>query len=248
MATDNPYHAPSAVDLPGGANEAGSLEPVPIEPVAVLLRSWELLLRHPGPVLGAVLLAAVPQLAASIGSAVLDLLTESARSDEQQLLLSLAGLGVQGVSSFVGIYLSLGQARIFSRVARGLDAEVLMLFGEARHLPGALVASIALALAVGVGFCLLIVPGVIVALGLSMTFFAMVDQDLGPIEAMQESWRLTEGSLVQILLVGLSLAVVGMLFGCATLCMGFLLVTPLLTLSQAVMYHSLLSTRGPRPT
>lgn len=57
-----------------------------------------------------------------------------------------------------------------------------------------LVAGLLYSLAVGLGLCLLIVPGIIVACGLSMTFFIMVDDpNISGIDALQQSWNMMRG-------------------------------------------------------
>ena len=54
-------------------------------------------------------------------------------------------------------------------------------------------ASILLALAVAIGFVLLIVPGIIFGLMFMFTTFVVIERELGPIDAMNESHRLTRG-------------------------------------------------------
>lgn len=69
-----------------------------------------------------------------------------------------------------------------------------LLFKGFNNFGNTLVAGLLVSLAISVGMILLIVPGIIVALGLSMTFFIMVDNPgMSGIDAMQESWRLMQG-------------------------------------------------------
>ena len=51
-------------------------------------------------------------------------------------------------------------------------------------------ASILMGLAVGIGFVLLVVPGIIALLFFMFTTLIVIDRGLGPIEAMQESMRI----------------------------------------------------------
>lgn len=69
-----------------------------------------------------------------------------------------------------------------------------LLFKGFERFVDTLVAGLLISLAVGVGFILLIVPGVIVACGLSMTFFIMVDDpNISGIDALQQSWNMMRG-------------------------------------------------------
>lgn len=245
--TDNPFRAPDGADLPQGANVGDRLDPVPLDVGAVLTRCWELFQRTPGVVLGSVLLPAVPQFVGTIGMTILDQLVQQARDEQQILVLFSVRMGIQLVTSLVGLWLTLGQCRIYTRLARGLDAEVLMLFGEARTMPTAFLASILLMAGVSAGLCLFVVPGIALAIGWGFAFFAMVDQDLGPVDALSESWRLSDGRKLQVFVVGLLLGLLGLVGSCATLGLGALVLLPVLTLAQGVMYHSLLHEKGPRP-
>lgn len=69
-----------------------------------------------------------------------------------------------------------------------------LLFKGFERFTDTLVAGLLYSLAVGVGTVLLIVPGIIVACGLSMTFFIMVDdQNISGIDALQQSWNMMKG-------------------------------------------------------
>ena len=69
-----------------------------------------------------------------------------------------------------------------------------LLFKGFERFADTLVAGLLYSLAVGIGTCLLIVPGIIVACGLSMTFFIMVDdQNVSGLDALQKSWNMMRG-------------------------------------------------------
>lgn len=69
-----------------------------------------------------------------------------------------------------------------------------LLFKGFERFADTLVAGLLYSLAVGVGLMLLIVPGIIVACGLSMTFFIMVDDpNISGIDALQKSWNMMNG-------------------------------------------------------
>jgi Protein of unknown function (DUF975) len=87
-------------------------------------------------------------------------------------------------------------------------------------------AEILLGIIVFAGFLLLVVPGVIAALGLGFAPYLVVDRGMGPIEALKQSWHLTKGYKWPLL--GLALALVGLnLLGVAALIVGLLVTVPI---------------------
>ena len=69
-----------------------------------------------------------------------------------------------------------------------------LLFKGFERFADTLIAGLLFSLAVGIGLVLLIVPGIIVACGLSMTFFIMVDEpEISGIDALQKSWNMMQG-------------------------------------------------------
>jgi|SRR3989344_522513 len=99
-------------------------------------------------------------------------------------------------------------------------------------------ASIVVSIIVGVGFILLIVPGVILALMFLFTTYLIVDKKLGPIEALKESNRITKGKKWQLLV--LMLAIIGVnILGFIGLLVGLLISIPVSTLAIVYVYRKL---------
>lgn len=98
-----------------------------------------------------------------------------------------------------------------------------------------LVSSILVGLAVLAGLLLLIVPGIIFALMFSMTTYALVDKNRGPIDAMKRSKEITKGQRWQILgiaIIMIPLAIVATIpFG-----LGMLIVGPWFAQTMVAMY------------
>ena len=93
-------------------------------------------------------------------------------------------------------------------------------------------------IAVAIGFLLLVVPGIILAIGLSFVPYLVVDRGLGPIEALKESWRITKGHKWQLLL--LLLALVGInLLGVLALIVGIFVTVPITMLAFAHAYRTI---------
>ena len=69
-----------------------------------------------------------------------------------------------------------------------------LLFKGFERFADTLVAGLLYSVAVGIGICLLIVPGIILACGLGMTFFIMVDDpNVSGLDALQQSWNMMKG-------------------------------------------------------
>ncbi|MBY0357110.1 MAG: hypothetical protein K2W82_03840 [Candidatus Obscuribacterales bacterium] len=62
-------------------------------------------------------------------------------------------------------------------------------------------------LLIAVGFCLLIVPGIFIAVRLAFAPYLVIDRNLGPIEAMKESWQMVTGYSWQIFWLGVAYCV-----------------------------------------
>jgi hypothetical protein len=242
MDAGNPYAAPSGgvVDAATGGD---AFPPVEIAVRPILERTWELFRSNPGLVAGATLIP----LGVSIGSGVA-LGVLSALGEEIAALADVAGtleLGLQIASWIVDVWLNLGMTRVLIHVARGSPAELGMLLGEGRLMFSAIVTGAVAVVATAVGLVLLVIPAIILLLGWSVYSFALVDQRMDAIAPLRESWRLTYGYKVRLLGIDvaiLALAVVGIVATCG---IGLLVVYPMLLLSGAVLYTSLLQLQGP---
>jgi uncharacterized membrane protein len=89
-----------------------------------------------------------------------------------------------------------------------------------------------------VGLILLIVPGIIAALALIFATYLVVDRNLGPIEAIKESVRLTKGHRWQLFL--LALAIIGInILGALALLVGLVVTIPVSLLAVVHAYRKL---------
>lgn len=85
------------------------------------------------------------------------------------------------------------------------------------------------------GFLALIIPGIILIVRLSLMNFALIDEDLAPIDAIKRSWELSRGHFWKLFVAGLiviGLNIVGML----ALGIGLIISTPLSFLFSAYIY------------
>ncbi|MBX3216411.1 MAG: hypothetical protein KF850_30515 [Labilithrix sp.] len=88
---------------------------------------------------------------------------------------------------------------------------------------------------------LFLVPGVIVALGLSIAPFYVIDQNLGAVASLQASWGATrghKGHLFALMLVEVGVILLGM----AACCLGIFAAVPVMLLARAIVYMRLSGT------
>ena len=97
-----------------------------------------------------------------------------------------------------------------------------------------------------VGCVLLIIPGIIAAIGLSQTFYVLQDQpQLGAEGAIRESWRLTwtNGHMWKVFFMNILVFFVG-LGGLLALGVGLLVALPLISVMGGGLYEELRAADG----
>jgi len=105
-------------------------------------------------------------------------------------------------------------------------------------------ASILVGLAIGIGFVLLIIPGIIATIFFMFTTLIVIDKELGPIEAMKESMRIGRGYRWPLLGLIALLALIA-LAGVIALFVGLLVAMPVVTLAFVHAYRTLSGEGGP---
>jgi len=105
-------------------------------------------------------------------------------------------------------------------------------------------AGILVGLAIGIGFVLLIIPGIIAAIFFMFTTFIVIDKELGPIEAMKESMRIGHGYRWPLLGLIVLLSLI-MLLGVIALFVGVLIAMPVASLAFVHAYRVLSGGTGP---
>ncbi len=204
----------------------------------VLSRSWQLFTDNLGVILGATIVVALIN---GVFTGINQGLQAAAAGADSGLVASTIGLVVTAVgllSWVVQTYLSLGFIRLFLRATRGEGPQIADLFSAGRYLVPGILASLLVALGVSLGLLLLIVPGVILSLGWMFTQLLIVDKDLGPLEAIKESWRITQGEkggLFLWALVSLGVILVGFL-ACG---IGIFVAAPVVGLGTTLIYQDL---------
>lgn len=96
---------------------------------------------------------------------------------------------------------------------------------------------------VGIGIICLIIPGIIIGCRLAFTAYLVMDRGLDPIQAAEESWKLTRGQGWRIFLMGF-VAFFIYIAGLICLFIGVLVSDMWIKSSFATLYHSVLIEKG----
>ena len=119
--------------------------------------------------------------------------------------ISVTGSIGSCLSTFVATFLSAGYIKYvidFVRTGK-FDTNVIFSTIKEKWL-NILIASVLVDLIVGVGIALLVVPGIIAALGLSFVSYLVVDKDVSGSDSIKESWNLMKGYKWDYFVFGLS--------------------------------------------
>ncbi|MGC6582032.1 MAG: DUF4339 domain-containing protein [Akkermansiaceae bacterium] len=136
------------------------------------------------------------------------------------------------------LFLSMGATKIGLDLLAGRNANIGDLFSQGSKLLNGIAASVLFWIMVIAGLILLIVPGIILAIRFGYYQQAIVERNLGPIEALTYSWRLTQqnGLSLFCLIILNFLVIAG---GILALLLGLLIAIPVVWLSSLVAYRYL---------
>ena len=153
-----------------------------------------------------------------------------------------AGAVVLGILSLAyGILLtnpiSYGVSFAYLKAARGDKLETKNMFEAFHNYWNAVLAYLLVGVIVFIGFVLLIIPGIIFACKLAFTPYLVVDRKMQVIEAVKESWRMTNGHAWKVFLIGLlgiPISIAGLI------CFGVGIIVSIMWIELAVasLYHS----------
>lgn len=109
------------------------------------------------------------------------------------LLYSLLNSATQSFLIFTGPF-AYGYADYIRQTIERENTDLNPLISGFNRFVETMVAGLLYLLIICIGFYLLIVPGIIAALGLSMTFFIMVDDpNISGVDALRKSWQMMKG-------------------------------------------------------
>ncbi len=153
-----------------------------------------------------------------------------------------AGAAVLGILSLAyGILLTApigyGSSFVYLKAARNDPLDVKDMFEGFQNYWNAVLASLLTTVIVAIGFVLVIVPGIIFACKLAFTPYLVVDRKMQVIEAVQESWRMTNGHAWKVFLIGL-LAIPISIAGLICFGVGIIIAIMWVSLAHASLYYA----------
>ena len=140
------------------------------------------------------------------------------------------------LNSAISFFIELGFAIVFlNSVMDGQTPSITDFCVEVPLYFNFILASILYSLIIMVGTLLLIVPGIIWGIKYGFYPYAMIDEGLGPIEALKRSGQITEGAKWDIFIFGFFVGLVNIL-GALALGFGLLLTIPTTGIAYAYVY------------
>lgn len=130
-----------------------------------------------------------------------------------------------------------GVAFAYLKAARGDKIEIKDMFEAFRNYWNAVLAGLLVSIIVGIGFVLLIIPGIIFACKLAFTPYLVVEWKMDVIGAVKESWRMTNGHAWKIFLIGLLAIPIG-IAGLICFGVGIIVAVMWVSLAAASLYHA----------
>lgn len=163
-------------------------------------------------------------------------ITASLRAGVQKSVLAYLVLSI--VQYLVNVIIAMGLIRISLEFVSKLKPKLLDIVYY-KPIVRYIIASIIQGIIVFVGFILLIIPGIILAVRLQYASYLIVDKNLGPIEAIKTSWNITRGNTWNLFFFGIILGLINIL-GILCLLVGLFITVPLGMLATTFVYRKLL--------
>lgn len=138
----------------------------------------------------------------------------------------------------VGMIMGIGVIKISLMLSRDQKPEISELFSNGSLIIKYLVAVLCVGLASLIGFILLIVPGIIVSVMLSMAKYFVVDKEMGPIASLRASQALTKGARWQLFVFGAVMLLFN-IAGLLCLVIGLLVTIPASSIAAVYVYDQL---------
>lgn len=188
---------------------------------------WTTFKKRPWMLMGAFVLAMV---ISGVSSALLD------PGEGAPVTLTTVIMGL--VSGIIGLLVEIGLVTFSLRAHDNVEGVGVKDLWNPKPFLWYLVGQIAVGLGVLIGLVLLLVPGIMLALGWMFSSYLIIDKGRGPFEAMKESWAMTKGhkwELALLIATILGLNILGLL----CLVVGLLVTVPVSMLAVVHAYRKL---------
>lgn len=152
--------------------------------------------------------------------------------DNTKTLTSIITFFVMGLFYF-------GQYSFFLKISRNQKVEINELWSKTNMYLPYLGVSILVGIIVGVGFILLVIPGIILALGYSQVYYIILDDEkIGITDAMKKSREMMKGHKWEFFVLGLSF-IGWLLLGILTLGILYFWLIPYMEVTLCNFYNKL---------
>jgi uncharacterized membrane protein/phage FluMu protein Com len=235
--TGNPYQSPSPfAPLPSMAAGAGEIRPTIIDLSDVMGRAWTIFKQEWAMCLGVLVVGNLCSFGAGIVLGIIPQVIGAITRDND--IAAIFAVLANITNQIFAVWIGIGQARIFLKIARGQQANMGELFSGGPYFLPILGASILFGLMVFFGLLLLIVPGIILSLMFSQYYYLIIDRNLGVMDSLNTAKEISNGNKLTLFLIGL--VCFGITIVAAIPCLlGWLVAFPYFALFYPVIYLSM---------
>lgn len=142
------------------------------------------------------------------------------------------------LSFLLSILFTCGLIKLALHVFEKKTISASLLYSEHKYYVQMLLGTILNGIAVGLGMILLIIPGIIIGIKLSMFKYFIIEKNMSSVDALKASWNMTNGYVWELFLFAL-LRIGVMILGILALGIGVLIAYPVIELAKVNMYHQL---------
>lgn len=141
-------------------------------------------------------------------------------------------------SWILSIIISMGVLKIYLKVVDGQPFKLEDILSTAHLWLKYLIGSLLYGIIIMIGLLLLVVPGIIFAIKYQYLIYLVVDEELGPLEALGKSGRITSGNKFNLFVWGLVMVLVNVV-GALAFFVGLFVTIPLTSVASAYIYRKL---------
>ena len=151
---------------------------------------------------------------------------------------STLGSVVSFILELALVPLTIGLTKYVLDLVRGNSFDLGDIFKQYNNFLPIIIATALMGIIVGIGSILLVIPGIIAALGLSQIEYLLADGETDGINALKTSWNMMKGYKWDIFVFSLSF-IGWILLCCVTLGIALIWVVPYMTVSFTLYYEKL---------
>ena len=147
------------------------------------------------------------------------------------------GMGINSIWSLLCLPLQWGFTVFFLNLIRKEDINYERLFDGYKDFARTFLMEFLYVIAVMIGFCLLVIPGIILIIGLMMAPYILKDdKEISAMDALKKSWEVTKGHKMKLFWLGLSF-IGWVILSLMTLGIGFFFLAPYIDTTFAHYYE-----------